>query len=125
MALWTYIEGFVAAPGPLFDRLREQLAWTSQMASRQTASMGIPYNYAGGGERTIQIRKGDGLQFEYTRLALAAGSLLFMTAAMQAKYKHALKRQAGAGERISLSFRHLTLALPPVDRDAWGRVSTV
>ena len=42
---WTLTEGF--ADPALFDVVRDQVAWTTQMASRQTASMGIPYNYAG------------------------------------------------------------------------------
>lgn len=41
----TYHPAIVADPAGLFDTMRAQVAWTQQMASRQTASMGLPYNY--------------------------------------------------------------------------------
>lgn len=43
----TYRPGAVADPDALFAHVRDHVPWTSQMASRQTASMGRPYNYKG------------------------------------------------------------------------------
>ena len=178
---WTYTADFVEDADAVFAQVRDQIEWTRQMASRQTASMGIPYNYAGasypenpwhpavaalrdkvgrafdftptnclinryptgehtigwhrddvdilapgtgiaivslGAVRTLRLRKGP--PFEYTDLALAPGSLLFMTAELQTDHKHAIKREIGAGERISLTFRHLTHAPPPVELKRWS-----
>lgn len=182
-ALWSLTEGFVPDPASLFQRLRTELAWTSQMASRQTASLGIPYNYAGatypevdwhpsvdalrpsvfqtfgfqptnclinryptgrhtigwhrddvdilapgtgivivslGAVRTLLLRRGEEPDFEYTRIPLPPGSALWLSPALQRDHKHAIKREEGADERISLTFRHLTHAPPPVDAPAWG-----
>jgi alkylated DNA repair dioxygenase AlkB len=183
MALWSYEPHFVLAADTLLDVVRREVAWTEQMASRQTASMGIPYNYAGasypeapwhpavaqvrdavgqalgfsptnclmnryptgrhsigwhcddvdilapntpiailslGATRTMQLRSGDG-PFSYEKVVMEPGSLLVMSAAMQATHKHAIKREPGAGERISLTFRHLTHAPPPVVLRPWGQ----
>lgn len=183
MSGWSLHEGFVDDPDALFGIVRDEVEWTSQMKSRQTASMGIPYNYAGasypevawhpalwdvaekveasfgflptnallnryptgrhsigfhaddvtilapetgivivslGAVRTMVLRRPEGDHFHYTRVPMPAGSVLHMTAALQRTHKHAIKREPGAGERISLTFRHLTHAPPPVDRPAWG-----
>lgn len=180
---WTLTEDFVSDPGHLFATLRDEVPWTAQMASRQTASMGIPYNYAGGtypeadwhpavdalrptieaafglwptnclinryptgrhtigwhrddvdilapgtgiailslgAVRTLLLRRGDGPDFDYTRVPLPPGSVLYLSQALQADHKHAIKREPDAGERISLSFRHLTHAPPPVTLKPWG-----
>ncbi|MCA9547625.1 MAG: alpha-ketoglutarate-dependent dioxygenase AlkB, partial [Myxococcales bacterium] len=41
----TYTPDFVADPAALFATMRDEVAWTQQMKSRRTASMGVPYNY--------------------------------------------------------------------------------
>ncbi len=180
---WAYHEAFVADPDGLLDVVMSEVSWTAQMRSRRTASMGIPYNYAGasypeadwhpvvwslalrveqalgfrptnclmnhyptgehtigwhaddvtilapgtdiaivslGATRTMQLRRGHDGAFHYTRLPLAHGSLLVMSAAMQADHKHAIKRETGAGSRVSLTFRHLTHAPPPVTTPRWS-----
>ena len=38
---------FVLDPPGLFETVRDDVRWTEQMRSRRTASMGVPYNYAG------------------------------------------------------------------------------
>ena len=43
----TYRPNFVADPDELFATVRDDVAWTDQMVSRRTASMGRPYNYKG------------------------------------------------------------------------------
>ena len=179
---WGYEPGFVDHPDAVFAVLRDELEWTSQMRSRDTASMGIPYNYAGasypeapfhpvvsrladrvesrlgfvptnallnryptgehtigwhvddvdilaegtgiailsfGGPRTMLLRSGQDPHFEYVRLPLASGSLFWMTAGLQATHKHAMKREVGASERISVTLRHLTHAPPPVTTPKW------
>ncbi len=73
-----------------------------------------------GALRTLQLRRGDGPDFAYTRLPLASGSLLVMSQGLQADHKHAIKREPGAGPRISLTFRHLTHAPPPVTTPRWS-----
>jgi hypothetical protein len=45
-----------------------------------------------------------------------------MSQALQRTHKHAIKREPGAGERIRLTFRHLTHAPPPVAHPPWGAV---
>jgi alkylated DNA repair dioxygenase AlkB len=181
--MWSYTEGFVPDPASLFAVVRDEVPWTSQMRSRQTASMGIPYNYAGGtypeapwhpavaalrdavgaalaftptnclmnryptgdhiigwhvddvdilapgtgiaivslgAPRTLRLRSG-GDPFVYELVRLEPGSLFVMDQALQHTHKHAIKREPGAGERISLTFRHLTHAPPPVTLPAWGQ----
>lgn len=44
---WEFVSGFVADPDALLEVVRREVAWTQQMASRQTASMGLPYIYSG------------------------------------------------------------------------------
>jgi alkylated DNA repair dioxygenase AlkB len=180
---WRLVEGFIDEPEAVFVALREQIAWTSQMRSRDTASMGIPYNYAGasypeapwhplvwrmaaqvgafagftptngllnryptgehtigwhrddvdilapgtpiailsfGATRVMRLRRGLEAPFDTTRVPLPPGSLLLMSAAMQADHKHSLGREPGVGERISVTIRQLTHAPPPVDRPRWG-----
>jgi alkylated DNA repair dioxygenase AlkB len=181
---WALIEGFVADPDAAFVTLRDEVEWTRQMHSRETASMGIPYNYAGasypeapwhpaaraladqvgaaagftatnallnryptgehslgwhsddvtilapgtpiailsfGATRTLHLRRGAAAPFALTLVPMPPGSLFVMTAAIQADHRHCLRREPGAGERISLTLRHLTHAPPPVDRPRWGR----
>ena len=179
---WLW-EGFVDDPAALFATVRDEVAWTGQMRSRDTASMGIPYNYAGatypespwhpavwalaervgaavglrptnallnryptgehpigwhhddvsilapgtgvaivslGAARTLWLRGGAGEPFTRTAVVLPPGSLWFMSAALQATHKDAIRREPGAGERISVTVRALTHAPPPVDRPRWG-----
>lgn len=183
-ALWSYQAGFVADPDALLTVVRDEVQWTGQMRARNTASMGIPYNYAGatypetgwhpevwavaeqvkallgfrptncllnrydsgtnsigwhaddvtilapgtgiaivslGAERTLQLRSGEAPDFAYEAIAMSAGSLLTMSAKLQHTHKHCIKPQKGAGLRISLTFRHLTHAPPPVTESRWGR----
>lgn len=179
----AYHEAFVAQPDALLRQVLDEVPWTQQMRSRRTASMGIPYNYAGasypetawhpavwaiaeqveqrfgfrptnclmnhyptgehtigwhaddttilapgtgivivslGEVRTLQLRRATDEGFDYTLLPLAHGSALHMSQALQHTYKHAIKRQAGAGSRVSLTFRHLTHAPPPVTAPRWS-----
>lgn len=170
----------------LFATVRDEVAWTQQMKARTTASMGIPYNYAGasypeadwhpvvwalaeqveaafgflptncllngyptgdhaigwhaddvtilaphtgvviislGATRTLSLRSGGDGDFDYVHLPLEAGSVLHMTQALQLSHKHRIKRERGAGHRISLTFRHLTHAPPPVTAPRWSSVN--
>jgi alkylated DNA repair dioxygenase AlkB len=184
--MWSLTDAFVPDPDALFATVRDRVSWTQQMRSRQTASMGIPYNYAGasypeapwhpavaalrdavaaslgfeitngllnryptgdhtigwhtddvdilaagtpiaivslGAPRTLRLRSGDGSDaspFAYELVRLEPGSLFVMSQALQHTHKHAIKREPGAGERISITLRHLTHAPPPVVRPPWG-----
>jgi alkylated DNA repair dioxygenase AlkB len=167
----TYTPGFVADPEALFTLVRDQVAWTDQMVSRRTASLGVPYNYNGasypvnpwlpelqnlreqvaeavgfmpsncllnnyptgrsslgwhqddvtilapntgiaivslGAERPLRVRRfaEDG-SYIYQSYTLGAGSLLYMTAAMQSIWQHSLRRAPTDQQRISLSFRQI------------------
>ena len=42
-----YLPDFVTDPSTLYRQVHDEVTWTRQMASRRTASMGLPYNYAG------------------------------------------------------------------------------
>jgi len=42
----TIIEGFVEEATELFEALRANVIWDERMASRKTASFGVPYNYS-------------------------------------------------------------------------------
>ena len=180
---WRYVSDFVQAPQALFDVVANDVSWTRQMKSRHTASMGIPYNYAGasypeaawlpavwevatkvercfgfrptncllnayptgahsigwhaddvsilapdtgivivslGAVRTLSLRTGPPEAFHYTQLHLQSGSALYMSQQLQGTHKHRIRRQPGAGARISLTFRHLTHAPAPVTRPAWS-----
>lgn len=184
--LWRYEADFVPDADRVFAAVRDEVTWTEQMASRQTASMGIPYNYAGasypeapwhprvwavaelvaarfgfvptncllnryrtglhsmgwhaddvsilapetgivivslGAPRTLSLRAAgqrDELhEFTYEHVRLAPGSVLHMTQALQATHKHGIKREKGADERISLTFRHLVVASSVVDVAQW------
>lgn len=179
---WTYHAGFVSEPDALYAELAESVAWTSAMKSRGTASMGVPYNYAGmvypvapwhpavdalrpavaevagftasncllnhyptgahgmgwhrddvdilapgtgiaivslGAERPLRLRFQAEDGFAYVQVMLAPGSLLLMSAAMQAEWQHALPRVPDVVEgevgRISLSFREIVRVPDPVD----------
>ncbi len=57
-----------------------------------------------GSEREIVFRAKADRQNEHA-YALPAGSLLYMTMAMQSTWLHAIPRSPGSGERISLTFR--------------------
>lgn len=166
-----YIPGFVTEPEALYHTVAAELPWTQQMASRRTASLGVPYNYAGahypenpwhptvwalaervgahcaftptnclanhyptgqhslgwhaddvdilasgtpiaivslGVARVMRLRTQVEDGFHYVDHLLEPGSLLVMSQAMQATWKHALKRSATEESRISLSFRHIT-----------------
>ena len=41
----TKIEGFVADPEALFERLMAETVWDESMTARKTASFGVPYNF--------------------------------------------------------------------------------
>ena len=181
----NYIPAFVADPEALFGVVRDDVRWTEQMRSRKTASMGVPYNYAGarypvadwhpaverlgqlvakkagfeptncllnyyptgrhalgwhsddvsilapgtgiaivslGAARPLRLRCTTADGFHYEEQLLEPGSLLLMTAAMQASWKHALRRVATDGARISLSFRHIVRweDHPEPLRPRWG-----
>ena len=73
-----------------------------------------------GSARTLQLRAGEPGAFDYTPIRLEPGSLLWMSAALQATHKHGIKREPDAGPRISLTFRRIVRASPPVDRPRWG-----
>lgn len=165
-----YRPGFLPSPDAVLAAVREQVAWTRQMASRATASEGVPYNYSGasypvapwtsavaavrdrvaealqfeptnclinryptgrsslgfhsddvdilapdtpiaivslGVTRTLRLRTGGDGDFTYLDRPLEAGSLLVMGQAMQAGWRHAIKREPVEGERISLTFRRI------------------
>ncbi len=153
----------------LLATLLDEVAWSSHMRARRTASMGVPYNYGGasypvrpwhpavaalrdqlplgfhatncllnlypsgqhsmgfhaddvtilepgtdiavvslGATRPLRLRTGGPeLGFRYEDLPLPGGSVLWMSQAMQAHWRHAMKRVPEAGPRLSLSFRHI------------------
>lgn len=154
----------------MFAQLRDEVAWSGLMASRETASMGVPYNYGGGSypvapwhprvarvaalveealgfaptncllnyyptgrssmgwhaddvdilepgtaiaivsvgaSRVLKMRTGGPGAFVYVDQILDSGSLLVMSAAMQADWKHSMRRTARAEGRISMSFRRI------------------
>ncbi|MFT5430673.1 MAG: alkylated DNA repair dioxygenase AlkB [Myxococcota bacterium] len=45
--MYSYESDFVSAADALFERVRDEVPWTDQMASRRTASVGVPYIYRG------------------------------------------------------------------------------
>jgi len=59
--------------------------------------------------RELWLRAGLGPDagFHYESLDLTGGSLLMMSAAMQAHWRHAIRRADTDAPRISLSFRHI------------------
>lgn len=70
-----------------------------------------------GAERTLTFRNlRDRSQVEEFRLP--SGSLLFMSAAMQSEWKHAILPQPGVGPRVSLTFRRLRESIAPAHREA-------
>lgn len=73
-----------------------------------------------GAVRTLQLRSGTAPEFEYCRLPLAHGSVLWMSQALQATHKHGIKREPGAESRASLTFRRIVRDSPPVERPRWG-----
>lgn len=73
-----------------------------------------------GAVRTLQLRAGEPPAFSYVSLPLAAGSLLWMSQGLQATHKHGIKREVGAGPRLSLTFRRIIHQSPPVERPRWG-----
>lgn len=179
-----YEPGFVDDPEALYGRALAELPWTSQMASRRTASLGLPYNYAGasypenpwppafrmladrvgtacdftptnclcnhyptgkhtlgwhaddvqilapgtsiaivslGVARVLKLRATGPEGFVYVDQLLEPGSLLVMSQAMQATWKHALKKAPTDDSRISLTFRHITHVPPiPEDKGRWS-----
>jgi alkylated DNA repair dioxygenase AlkB len=70
-----------------------------------------------GETRTLKLRCEVAAGFHYEALPLPGGSLLLMGAAMQARWRHAIRREDTDLPRISLSFRHIVrwpAAPPPV-----------
>jgi alkylated DNA repair dioxygenase AlkB len=181
-----YLPAFLSDPDALFATMRDEVPWTQQMRSRRTASMGVPYNYAGarypvaewhpavaalldrlegqvgfrptncllnyyptgrhslgwhadevgilapgtgiailslGVARVLRLRTETADGFHYDDRVLAPGSLLHMTAAMQADWKHALRRAPTDEPRISLTFRHIVVweSHPEPLAPQWGR----
>ena len=107
----------------LMDRLAERLGWRpnnclANFYSDGTSTMGFHSDSTEelepgtgvaivslGAEREITFRAADkSFTVEYP---LVSGSLLYMTAEVQAGWKHAILPQPGAGGRISLTFRQL------------------
>jgi alkylated DNA repair dioxygenase AlkB len=166
----TWTPDFLPEPGRVLDAVRAEVTWLSLMASRQTASQGVPYNYSGasypvapwtpavqavrervaaatgmepsnclinryptgrhslgfhaddvdilepgtpiaivslGATRTLRLRTTRDGGFVYVDRPLPAGSLLVMSQAMQATWRHAIRREPAEGERISLTFRRI------------------
>lgn len=63
-----------------------------------------------GAARPLRLRRPNALAengFEYRSVTLEAGSLLLMSAEMQATWQHALRRVASPEPRISLTFREI------------------
>ncbi len=60
-----------------------------------------------GAARVLRLRTRTEDGFFYDDRLLEPGSLLYMSAAMQAEWKHALRRTPADEPRISLSFRHI------------------
>ena len=178
---WTLLTGVVSRPDALLERLLTEVAWTEQMRSRRTASMGLPYNYSGaeyppapwhpavaelrdrvgalagftptncllnlyptgrhslgwhsddtdilapgtpiaivslGAERPLGLRRDAEDGFEYRSQPLPAGSLLLMSAAMQATWRHRLPRHETLEPRVSLTFRHIVRVVSEGERRA-------
>ena len=44
---WLYLPDVIPNADAYLSAIRDTVPWTEQMRARQTASMGIPYNYAG------------------------------------------------------------------------------
>jgi len=59
-----------------------------------------------GAERTISYRRITDKNEKY-KYNLSSGALLFMDDVVQYEWQHAIPKQAGAGERISLTFRNI------------------
>jgi alkylated DNA repair dioxygenase AlkB len=181
-----YVPGFLPDPGATLAAVREQVAWTTQMASRRTASEGVPYNYSGasypvaawspavaavrdrvaaalgfeptnclmnryadgrqslgfhsddvaileadtpivivslGATRTLRLRTTGPDGFVYVDRPLVAGSMLVMDQAMQASWRHAIRREPIDDERISLTFRRIVRwnddGTPWTRKDGW------
>jgi len=81
------------------------MGFHSDLATELTLDTGVAI-VSLGGERSIVYRhkRDKSVQFGYP---LLAGSLLFMSNAVQEEWLHAIPRQAGAAPRISLTFRHI------------------
>lgn len=180
----TYQENFWPDHANLYEAVLKDVSWRTAMHSRHTASMGVPYNYAGatypeidfhpgvaavarkvsetvgfkvtncilncymtgentvnwhaddvtilepgtpiaivslGCQRALSLRTSFNGKFHYVDQQLAPGSLLTMSSAMQADWKHAIRRDTSTSPRISLTFRHIThVPPPPVDMGRWG-----
>ncbi|MCO4747639.1 MAG: alpha-ketoglutarate-dependent dioxygenase AlkB [Proteobacteria bacterium] len=179
----TYTPNVIADHEALLAAVLAEVPWTQQMASRRTASMGLPYNYAGarypeatwhpavqavadqiadavgfqatncllndyptgkhslgwhaddvdilapgtgiaivslGVARILRMRTTTEEGFVYVDQLMEPGSLLFMSAAMQADWKHSLRRAPTDDRRISLTFRQIThVPKPPEDKGPW------
>lgn len=88
---------------------RHSLGWHQDDVSILAPGTGIAI-VSLGAARPLRLRRVDPLApngFEYRSVTLAPGSLLLMTAQMQATWQHALKRAHGAEARISLTFREI------------------
>jgi len=73
-----------------------------------------------GAARTIQLRSGSSPDFIYEPVPLAPGSLFWMSPELQATHRHGIRREPGAGPRVSLTFRRIIRESPVVDRARWG-----
>ena len=59
-----------------------------------------------GAQRTISFRRINDKDEKY-KYNLSSGALLYMDDVVQYEWQHAIPKQAGAGERISLTFRNI------------------
>ena len=59
-----------------------------------------------GAERNISYRSKKNKEIKYKYL-LKNGALLFMSNEIQVNWMHAIKKEKGVGERVSLTFRHI------------------
>lgn len=73
-----------------------------------------------GAVRTLTLRHGGPPDFVYEGIELAPGSLFWMSAGLQATHKHGIRREPGAGARISLTFRRIVKDSPVVELRQWG-----
>ncbi len=60
-----------------------------------------------GATRPLRLRTRIEGRFHYEELDLPGGSVLYMSQGMQADWRHAIKRVADCGPRMSLSFRRI------------------
>lgn len=95
---------------------RHSMGWHSDDVSILAEGTGVAI-VSLGTTRELRLRAGSDGDFHYESLALTGGSLLLMSAEMQAHWRHAIRRAETDEPRISLSFRQIVRwpdAPPPV-----------